>query len=108
MDRAGRDPRLPLIPARSAMQSPATARPGGAAQPAQAAPPGDAEQSAETAQPAGMARQGHTAAGSAAPGSAPADTGTRGAAAGPRVLRVFTTHPAAGQLTLLLCYLAAG
>jgi 4-amino-4-deoxy-L-arabinose transferase-like glycosyltransferase len=55
-----------------------------------------------------MARQGHTAAGSAATGSAPADTGTRGAPTGPRALRVFTTHPAAGQLTLLLCYLAAG
>ena len=55
-----------------------------------------------------MARQGRTAAGSAATGSAPADTVTRGADTGPRVLRAFTTHPAAGQLTLLLCYLAAG
>lgn len=33
---------------------------------------------------------------------------TRGADTGPRVLRVFTTLPAAGHLTLLLCYLAAG
>jgi len=55
-----------------------------------------------------MAGQGSTAAGSAATGSAPADTVTRGADTGPRVLRAFTTHPAAGQLTLLLCYLAAG
>jgi len=55
-----------------------------------------------------MAGQGSTAAGSAATGSAPADTATRGADTGPRVLRAFTTRPAAGQLTLLLCYLAAG
>ncbi len=55
-----------------------------------------------------MAGQGSTAAGSAATGSAPADTTTRGADTGPRVLRVFTTHPVAGQLSLLLCYLAAG
>jgi hypothetical protein len=33
---------------------------------------------------------------------------TRGADTRPPVLRVFTTHPAAGQLTLLVCYLAAG
>jgi 4-amino-4-deoxy-L-arabinose transferase-like glycosyltransferase len=60
-----------------------------------------------------MAGQGHTAAGSpvagrAPAGSAPADTGARGADSRPPVLRVFTTHPAAGQLTLLVCYLAAG
>jgi 4-amino-4-deoxy-L-arabinose transferase-like glycosyltransferase len=55
-----------------------------------------------------MAGHGNTAAGSAATGSAPADTVTRGTDTGPRVLRAFTTHPAAGQLTLLLCYLAAG
>jgi hypothetical protein len=90
------------------MQSPAPARPQGAAQPAEAAPPEDAERSADTAQPADMAGHGNTAAGSAATGSAPADTVTRGTDTGPRVLRAFTTHPAAGQLTLLLCYLAAG
>ncbi len=48
-----------------------------------------------------------------AAGSAPADGvkhggDTRGADTRPPVLRVFTTHPAAGQLTLLVCYLAAG
>ena len=55
-----------------------------------------------------MAGHGNTAAGSAATGSAPAGTVTRGADSGPRALRVFTTHPVAGHLTLLLCYLAAG
>jgi hypothetical protein len=55
-----------------------------------------------------MAGHGNTAAGSAATGSAPAGTVTRGADTGPRALRVFTTHPVAGHLTLLLCYLAAG
>ncbi len=48
-----------------------------------------------------------------AAGNAPADGvkhggDTRGADTRPPVLRVFTTHPAAGQLTLLVCYLAAG
>lgn len=48
-----------------------------------------------------------------AAGGAPADGvkhggDTRGADTRPSVLRVFTTHPAAGQLTLLVCYLAAG
>ena len=82
MDRAGRDPRVPLITARSAIQSPAAA--------------------------AGGAGAGSAAAGSAPAGSAAADTGTR--AADPRrpVLRVLTAHPAAGQLSLLVCYLAAG
>jgi 4-amino-4-deoxy-L-arabinose transferase-like glycosyltransferase len=55
-----------------------------------------------------MAGHGNTAAGSAGTGSAPAGTVTRGADTGPRALRVFTTHPVAGHLTLLLCYLAAG
>ena len=67
MDRAGHDPRAPLIAARSATQSPATGA-----------------------------------------GSVPPESVTHGADARPPVLRAFTTHPAAGQLTLLVCYLAAG
>jgi hypothetical protein len=55
-----------------------------------------------------MAGHGSTAAGSAATGSAPAGTVTRGDDTGPRALRIFTAHPVAGHLTLLLCYLAAG
>jgi hypothetical protein len=81
MDRAGRDPRVPLITARSAIQSPAAA--------------------------AGNAAAGNAAAGSVPADRATADTGTR-AAEPRRVLRVFTAHPVAGQLTLLACYLAAG
>ena len=67
MDRAGHDPRAPLIAARGATQSPATGA-----------------------------------------GSVPPESVTHGADARPPVLRAFTTHPAAGQLTLLVCYLAAG
>ena len=67
MDRAGHDPRAPLIGARSATQSPA-----------------------------------------AGAGSAPPESVTHGADARPPSLRAFTSHPAAGQLTLLVCYLAAG
>ena len=67
MDRAGHDPRAPLIGARSATQSPA-----------------------------------------AGAGSAPPESVTHGADARPPALRAFTSHPAAGQLTLLVCYLAAG
>ena len=67
MDRAGHDPRAPLIAARSATQSPATGA-----------------------------------------GSVPPESVTHGADARPPALRAFTAHPAAGQLTLLVCYLAAG
>ena len=135
MDRAGHDPRVPLFPGRSAMQSPAAAAGrGSAAQPSEATPPGDAERSADTAQPAGMAGQGSTAregtargeaapagmrrpgsAGPGSPGPGPpgseplgpksSDAGPAGTSAG---LRGVMTHPAARQLTLLLCYLAAG
>ena len=127
MDRAGHDPRAPLFPGRSAMQSPAAAaRRGSAAQPSEAAPPGDAERSADTAQPADMAGQGSTAregtargeaapagAESAGPGPAGAESsGPESSGPGPAGtrpgLRGLTTHPAARQLTLLICYLAAG
>src|SRR5450755_753910 len=127
MDRAGHDPRVPLFPGRGAMQSPAAAaRRGSAAQPSEAAPPGDAERSADTAQPAEMAGQESTAredtardeAAPAGPGPAgPGSAGTRPAGPGSAGLgpagpgpgfRGLTTHPAARQLTLLICYLAAG
>jgi hypothetical protein len=51
---------------------------------------------------------GSAATGAAAAGSAPADTAARGAGTRPPVLGIFTSHPAVGQLTLLVCYLAAG
>ena len=88
MDRAGRDPRVPLITARSAIQSPAVAAGGTGA--------------------SGARPDGATADGATATRGAPADSGPRGG--GPRrpVTRVFTVHRAAGQLTLLVCYLAAG
>jgi 4-amino-4-deoxy-L-arabinose transferase-like glycosyltransferase len=82
MDRAGRDPRVPLITARSAIQSPAAA--------------------------AGGAGAGSASARSAPAGSATAGTGTGTADPRRPVVRVFTAHPVAGQLTLVVCYLAAG
>src|ERR1039458_5692097 len=94
MDRAGRDPRVPI-----------------AAQSARGGPtPGDTAPGATAA--AASAPAGKAAPGGAAAGSAPADAvthraDTRGADTRPPGLRVFTTHPAAGQLTLLVCYLAA-
>src|ERR1700749_1541830 len=97
MDRAGHDPRVPLFPRRNAMPWPAaTARRGSAAQPAEAAPPGDAERSADTAQPADMAGQGSTAREDTARGGAARARPGRG-------LRGLAPHPAARQLTLLIC-----
>ena len=92
MDRAGRDPRVPLITARSAIQSPAVAAGGSGASSA----------GADSAAADGTTVEGTTA------GGAPADSGPRGADPRRPVIRVLTAHPAAGQLTLLVCYLAAG
>ena len=97
MDRAGRDPRVPLITARSAIQSPAVAAGGTGASSARA-----------DGAPADGARRTAPVPGGATVGGAPADSGTHGADPRRPALGVFTVHPVAGQLTLLVCYLAAG
>jgi len=78
--------------------------PGDATAGATAAAASAPASSAATGGPAGSAATGAAA----AAGSARADTAARGEDTRPQVLRVVTSHPAAGQLTLLVCYLAAG